>query len=99
MQHTASGLILCEGVMVGAFPLFPEQHTVVTAHVGIYHYVAITGVLGYHKFPAVLRKEDVSENTYVVLPGVFDGLLKSFWIFMGTTNRLSALQGEGGRTQ
>lgn len=50
----------------------------VTTHVVVYHHVAITDVLGYHKFPPVLRKDDVSENTYVVLGGVFDGHLKSF---------------------
>lgn len=70
----------------------------VTAHVGIYHRVAITDVLSYHKFLSVLRKEDVSENIYVVLGGIFDGHLKSFWLHMGTTNRLSAPQGEGERT-
>lgn len=71
----------------------------VTTHVVVYHHVAITGALGYHKFPPVLRKEDVSENTYVVLGGVFDGHLKSFSLRMGTTNRLSALQGKGERTR
>lgn len=70
----------------------------VTAHAGVYHRVAITDVLGYHKFPPVLRKEDVSENTYVVLGGIFDGHLESFWLHMGTTNRLSAPQREGERT-
>lgn len=62
----------------------------VTAHVGVYHHIAITGILGYHKFPLVLRKEDVSENACVVFGGLFDGHLKSFWLHMGTTNRLSA---------
>lgn len=34
--------------------------------------------VGYHKFPPVLRKEDGSENTYVVLGSVFYVCLKSF---------------------
>ena len=63
-----------------------------------YHRVAISGLLGCLEFPPVLRKEDVSENTPVLLGGMFDGHLKSFGLHVGTTNEQSVLQGEGERT-
>lgn len=70
---------------------FRTNVSVTTASVRADH--CITGVFTTSSTP--ILREDISENTCVVLGGIFDQQLKSFWFRIGTTKRLSAQQGEG----